>query len=508
MPRNNNNNRQTNQFVSGHLPYSESSEQYLIGACLLDRGCLHEVINSVTEDSFYIDKHKDIYRAIKNLYDNDNDVNIQSVTAKLEEFKSIDRVGGADYLNTCADQVTSTLTLQYNLSEVINNEVLRNMLTTMREIDYQCGTEEIEDLDEYIAHAEEVIRTAAGKRASPYFKKASDVTSEVQEELSELEKRKNTDDDEVIGVNTGFQSINKLTQGFKKGEVTIIGARPSVGKTALTLTFAYNAAIFSHVSVAIFSLEMDRRSLIKRLAASQSLVNLQSINAGTIQGVDKEKFNDALEGLAQTPIYIDDTSGENLINIENKARKLKASDPNLGLIIIDYLGLIATTEAYRSNNDNRQEEVRKISAAVKNLARSLDLPIILVSQLSRSVDERGGDHIPQLSDLRESGAIEQDADVVMLLYRPDYYTKGRPSGLKRSENLSVEEQWLVAQEERDRQGKTDPAGTSLITVNVAKNRNGQTGLVRLYFQKAYGRFTMVEDNFEQSFASADTSYED
>ncbi|MCD8209479.1 MAG: replicative DNA helicase [Coprobacillus sp.] len=505
-------NQNTIPFESGHQPYSEAAEQYVLGAAMVSKDALLTVLTTVHEDNFYLPKHQDIYRALLALDRGNDNVDIQTVTSKLGEFKCLERVGGSEYLNECADTVTSLLNLDYNLSVVVNNSVLRNMLNTMRDIDYQAGTEAIEDMDGFISQAELKVHEAAEKRISPYFKKASEIAAEVSEELIELEKKSgDTEQNEVVGVDTGFTTINKLTSGFKKGEVTIIGARPSVGKTALALNFAYNAATMGKVSVAIFSLEMDRKALIKRLTASTSYVNLQSLNTGIMTAQDKGKVNDGLQRVANAPIYIDDTAGANLIDIENKSRKLKASDSNLGLIIIDYLGLIATTSATRNNNDNRQEEVRKISQAVKNLARNLDIPIILVSQLSRSVDERGGDHIPQLSDLRESGAIEQDADVVMLIYRSDYYNKGEKkiSSYKKPEDLTFEENFQLVQEQNEKlTGHPDPKGTSLCVLNIAKNRNGQTGQVRLFFHKSFGKFEQIPDDYQAVLNASSTPFDD
>ncbi|MCD8203827.1 MAG: replicative DNA helicase [Coprobacillus sp.] len=496
------------QYNPNHLPHSDGAEQYCLGACMLSKAALLTVCSSLVEEDFFTSSHRQIYRAIVQLNTTNIEVNIQTVGEVLESYHAYESVGGPDYLNECCDVVTTLESLDFNISLVNNYSVLRNVLISMRDIDHRAGTEDIEDLDIFIAEAEKSIRDAAEKRTSPYFSSVSEVAKEVQEELNSLENVEKEDED-VIGVTTGFKRINQLTQGFKKDEVTIIGARPSVGKTALSLNFAFNAATMGHVSVAIFSLEMDKKQLVRRLVASSALVNLTDISIGTrIRGNNREKVYSALSRVASAPIYIDDTPGQRLSEIENKAKKLKASDPNLGLIVVDYLGLIAPDKTGRSN-DNRQEEVRKASLAIKNLARELHVPIILVCQLNRGVDERGRDHRPQLSDLRESGAIEQDADVVMLLYRQDYYNRVS----KRGENKKYSEQTegermatSVAASERLNEGL--PEGTSYVELIIAKNRNGETGTVPLFFRKNYGKYEAPTAEWEKRMAEERASHPD
>ncbi|MCD8204313.1 MAG: replicative DNA helicase [Coprobacillus sp.] len=464
-----------------HLPHSDGAEMFVLGACMLSKASLLTVLSSLQESDFYQTAHQQIYRAIYLLNEDNVDVDLHAVSEKLDSFHVLDSIGGPDYLNECCDTVTSTANLDFNISLVNNNAVLRNMLTVTRDIDYRAGTEEIDDLDIFIADSEKEIRNAAEKRTSPYFSSASEIANEVQKEIISLENSVQADED-VIGVNTGFKSLNKLTQGFKDSEVTIIGARPSMGKTALALNFAYNAATIGKVSVAIFSLEMDKKQLVRRLVASDSHVNLTDINnAAKLNTNDRNKVYASLNAVANAPIYIDDTPGQRMSEIENKAKKLKASDPNLDLIVIDYLGLIAPDKTTRSS-DNRQEEVRKASLAVKNLAREMHVPIILICQLNRSVDDRGRDHRPQLSDLRESGAIEQDADVVMFLYRSDYYDR---STSKKGDNDA----------ESYNQGL--PPGMSYTDLIVAKNRNGETGTVHLFFSKNYGKFQPASKEVEE-----------
>ncbi len=474
------------EYSQDHMPHSDGAEMFVLGACMLSKSSLLTVMSSLQESDFYRTPHQQIFRAIYLLNEDNVEVDLHAVSEKLDSFHVLDSIGGPDYLNECCDTVTSTANLDFNISLVNNNAVLRNMLSVSREIDRRAATEEIDDLDIFIAESEKQIREAAEKRTSPYFTKTSEIADEVQKEITSFENVER-DDIDVIGVNTGFKRLNQLTQGFKESEVTIIGARPSMGKTALALNFAYNAATIGKVSVAIFSLEMDKKQLVRRLVASDSRVNLTDIsNAAKLTPNNRSKVYNSLSAVANAPIYIDDTPGQRLSEIENKAKKLKTSDPSLGLIVIDYLGLIAPDKTTR-NNDNRQEEVRKTSLAVKNLARELHVPIILICQLNRSVDDRGRDHRPQLSDLRESGAIEQDADVVMFLYRSDYYDRGNNKKNSSSDNSEAYNEGL-------------PPGMSYTELIVAKNRNGETGTVPLFFSKNFGKFQPASKEMEDRMA--------
>ena len=285
-------------------------------------------------------------------------------------------------------------------------------------------------------------------------------------------------------------AINKITQGFHAGDMIVVAARPSVGKTALALNFAYRAANRTNKPVAIFSLEMPAEQLITRLIGTESSVSLSKITTGNLLGVDRAKVANAIYKIGNLPIYIDDSPNGKLMDIIAKSRKLQANNPDLGLIIIDYLGLVSSGSS--SRNDSRQEEVRKASLALKALARELEVPVIVVSQLSRSVEQRGENKRPILSDLRDSGSIEQDADVVMLLYREDYYKDSKNpngSGEKKLKNLTGSERFEMVKEQKERiTGESMVGDVSFVEVNIAKNRNGQTGKSYLFFYKSFGRF--------------------
>ena len=307
-----------------------------------------------------------------------------------------------------------------------------------------------------------------------------------------IETPKEIKTDGVNGLTTGFDSINKITQGFHAGDMIIVAARPSVGKTALALNFAYRAANRTNKPVAIFSLEMPAEQLVTRLVGTESSVSLSKITTGNLVGVDRAKVANAIYKIGSLPIYIDDSPNGKLMDIIAKSRKLQANEPDLGMIIIDYLGLV-TTGSSSKGADSRQEEVRKTSLALKALARELQVPIIVVSQLSRDVEKRGENKRPILSDLRDSGSIEQDADVVMLLYREDYYKNSKApnnnAGNKKMGNLSGSERFEMVKEQKEKiTGEPMGGDVSYVEVNVAKNRNGQTGNAYLFFYKSFGRF--------------------
>jgi replicative DNA helicase len=302
--------------------------------------------------------------------------------------------------------------------------------------------------------------------------------------------------DNITGLTTGFDNLDKITQGFQKGEMIIVAARPSVGKTALAMNFAYRAALKKNVPVAIFSLEMSAELLIKRLLAADSNVSLTKINSGDLNALERNKISHSVKNLGAAPIYIDDSPGIHLMNIIAKSRQLQAKHPDLGLIIVDYLGLVTTGNSSSKGNNSRQEEVRKISLALKALARDLKVPVIVVSQLSRDVEKRDTKK-PMMSDLRDSGSIEQDADVVMLLYREDYYksTKKENGDKKKAKDMTKGERFeLIKQTLGDAANLGD---ASYVEVNVAKNRNGQTGPISLFFYKSFGRFDQPSQEFEE-----------
>lgn len=473
---------------SRDLPYNEQAEQAVLGSALISRECLFNVLSVLSEDDFFLGKHQLIYRAIKNLFDKDSAVDVLTVTEELMNMKELETIGGVDYLQECSDAMVALSSIDYYINIVNDQAVLRRLIIACRDIDYRYLNDEINDVNDFVLDSEALLKDACEKRRVSDFKKAETVAEQVK---MSIDTPKEVKTDGVNGLTTGFDSINKITQGFHAGDMIIVAARPSVGKTALALNFAYRAANRTNKPVAIFSLEMPAEQLITRLIGTESSVSLSKITTGNLVGVDRAKVANAISRIGSLPIFIDDSPNGKLMDIIAKSRKLQANNPDLGLIIIDYLGLVSSGNTRGS--DSRQEEVRKASLALKALARELKVPVIVVSQLSRSVEQRGENKRPILSDLRDSGSIEQDADVVMLLYREDYYKDSKNpnnnAGDKKMKNLSGSERFEMVKEQKEKiTGESMAGDVSFVEVNIAKNRNGQTGKSYLFFYKSFGRF--------------------
>ena len=474
---------------SRELPYNAQAEQAVLGSALLSRECLYTVFSRLNEEDFFLGKHQLIYRAIKNLFDKQTPVDVLTVTEELMNMKELETIGGVEYLQQCSDAMVALSSIDYYVNIVNDQAVLRRLIQTCRDIDAAYLSEEISDVNEFIANSETTLKDAVEKRRVAEFKRAKDVAEEVKLNIETPQEVKT---DGVSGLTTGFDRLNKITQGFHPGDMIIVAARPSVGKTALALNFAYRAAKRTNKPIAIFSLEMPAEALIKRLIGVESAVSLTKITTGNLVGVDRAKVANAIYKIGSLPIFIDDSPNGKLMDIIAKSRKLQANEPELGMIIVDYLGLV-TTGSTAKGSDSRQEEVRKTSLALKALARELQVPIIVVSQLSRDVEKRGENKRPILSDLRDSGSIEQDADVVMLLYREDYYKNSKApnnnAGNKKMGNLSGSERFEMVKEQKEKiTGEPMGGDVSYVEVNVAKNRNGQTGNAYLFFYKSFGSF--------------------
>ena len=487
------------KVAASDLPHNSSAEQAVLGSALLSKDALISVLSSLNEDDFYEGKHQLIYRAMKNASERKVAVDVLTITEELMNMKELENIGGVQYLKACSDSMVALSSLDFYIHIVNDQSCLRRLLITIRDIDDKYHTEEIDDVDKFIQNAEASIKESTEKRRVSGFATTAEVTKRVEIEIN---TSKIIGEDEVTGLTTGYKGINHYTQGFQRGDMIIVAARPSVGKTALALNMGYRAATRAHKAVAFFSLEMASELLVKRLVASESGVNLKAIASGNVSGSDRIKVAEAIKKVANAPIFIDDSPGLRLMDIVAKSRKLQAKlqseQSELGLIVVDYLGLVTTSQNNRSP-DSRQEEVRKISLQMKDLARELKVPVIVISQLSRDVEKRDSKR-PMLSDLRDSGSIEQDADVVMLLFREDYYKNSKnPAGDKKMKDVTDSEKTQLSREQREKQlAEQMPGDASYVEVNVAKNRNGQTGIAGLFFYKAFGRFDDPPREFEEA----------
>lgn len=487
----------SNKKVATELPYNADAERVVLGSAMLSKDYCLNIISSLEEEDFYLGKHQLIYRAISNLVSRSVSVDVLTVAEELMNYKELENIGGATYLAECTNTVVAASTLKFYISIVQDNSVLRKMLLAIREIDNDYKNEEIENINDFILASENRFKESIAKRHISNFATTKEVAKIIEEDLDKLQDADN--DSDVIGITTGYDRLNQITQGFKPGELIIVAARPAVGKTALCLNFAHRIATRAKKAVAIFSLEMSKEQLFNRLLAMDSTVDCKRINSGRINSAnEKVKVLNSIKVLSNAKIYIDDTPSIKLNDIIAKATKLQANEPDLGLIVVDYLGLVQIATKGKAI-DSRQEEVRRISLALKALARDLNIPVIAVSQLSRAVEKRDSQR-PKMSDLRDSGNIEQDADIVMLLYRQDYYTgKEVAAGNKKGGKLTNADKYELAKEQKEKElGAEIPGNASYTEVIVDKNRSGQTGVARLFFYKDYVRFDAPTKEWEDA----------
>ena len=447
-------------------PNNVEVEKTVLGAMMLSKESLLDASSLLEEEDFYDIKHRIIFSAILDVQQKGIPVDIKTVTEALINLKELDKVGGVDYLHELCESIVSFSSTEHYIHIVQDQSYLRTLLNTMDDIIKEYSENEIEDIGTFIGDARRVDKAAEKRRISS-FSTSKQVTEKVRQMLL---TQKKASEDGVTGVTTGFRELNMKTHGFQPSDIIILAARPSVGKTALGLNIAFNAASKTNTPVAIFSLEMPSEQLILRLLANRSCVDLGKIQTGFLTKREQLELERAMNELAETKLYIDDTPGIKLMDILAKSRKLKTECPDLSLIMIDYIGLI-TTGAKKV--ESRQLEVSEISRSLKELARELKIPILVISQLSRAVDSRTGSKKPVLSDLRESGSIEQDADQVLLLYREDYYAQDKKGDANKEETKAP---------------NGEDSSVSIVKVLIAKNRNGQIGEVELTFTKSIGRF--------------------
>lgn len=480
------------------LPNNVNAEKAVLGAMLISPEALSDALGSLTEEEFYFGNRPNqiVFRAIKNVQDRRVPVDVQTVTEELLNLKELENIGGIKYLQELSETAISFSNLEFYIKIIKDQAVLRSMLMTMADIEKEYDTEEIEDPSDFVAIAEAKIAKVAENRRISTFISSKEIATRVEEDMRTQAK---SSEDGVTGITTGYSKLNLYTHGFQRGDMVILAARPSVGKTALALNIAFNAARKSDRTVAVFSLEMPAEALIKRLLATCSCVNLDQIQTGHLSMKDRVSIGDALKTVSDTKMYIDDTPGIKLLDILAKSRKLKSANPDLGLIVIDYIGLITTGG---KNIESRQVEVSEISRQLKELARELKVPVLVVCQLSREVDKREGKR-PMLSDLRESGSIEQDADIVLLMFRKDYYENlgsSVPSGGGKRQSPEEEKKQAAAKFEEEQLSKSIPGDASPVEILIAKNRNGKTGTVPLLFFKGYGRFDTPTEEYENQLA--------
>ncbi|WKN31752.1 replicative DNA helicase [Porifericola rhodea] len=441
-------------------PQATDLEEAVLGALMLEKEALTTVLEILQVDSFYKDSHKEIYKAILQLFDNSEPIDILTVTNQLRKLGTLEFAGGAFYVSGLTQKVNSAANVEFHARIISEMAIKRELITIASEIEQEA----YEDTTDTFSLLDKVEQKIFGVSESNIRKNYADMRSIMRNAINELEAKKHRKDG-LTGVPTGFTALDRVTSGWQKSDLVIIAARPGMGKTAFVLSALRNAAVdFGH-PVAIFSLEMSSVQLVNRLISAEAQLESEKIKKGNLADFEWEQLYHKTADLTEAPIFIDDTPALSIRELRSKCRRLKAQH-NIELIIIDYLQLMSG-DSSKGNQGNREQEIASISRAMKNIAKELDVPVLALSQLSRAVETRGGDKRPQLSDLRESGSIEQDADMVMFLYRPEYY------GITEDEdNQPVQ-------------------GTG--EVIIAKHRNGSLETVRLKFIGKYTKFTDLDD---------------
>lgn len=441
-------------FLDRTPPHNTEAEQAILGAMLLEKEALITASERIKPDDFYRPSHQKIFQVMLELGERGEPVDLITVTAELQDKKLLEEIGGVSYLSDLASAVPTAANVEYYSAIVEEKAMLRRLIRVATQI-ASTGYSASEEVTEILDDAEKKILELSNRRTSSAFIPIKDVLMETFERIEFLFHNRGG----MTGIPSGYSDLDRMTSGFQKSDLIILAARPSVGKTAFALNVAQNVAIRATETVAIFSLEMSAGQLVQRMICAEANIDAHRLRTGMLEEEDWEKLTMGISALSQAPIYIDDTPGITVTDIRSKCRRLKA-EKGLGMILIDYMQLIQG----RGRGDNRQQEISEISRTLKMIARELQVPVIALSQLSRAVEQRQ-DKRPMMSDLRESGSIEQDADIVAFLYRDDYY------------NPETEKK-------------------NIIEILIAKQRNGPTGKVELVFLKNYNKFVNLDRTHE------------
>jgi len=445
-------------------PQSIESEKAVLGSIMLRKDAMHEVEDIVSPDSFYVEKHKMIFKAMLDLSLKNEPIDMLSLSTKLSEQKLLDNIGGNQYLAEIVNIVPSSTNVKHYANIVQKKLVLRNLIEAADYVSELAFEESDDQMSDILDMAEKKIFNVVSSPKNQKFTKLKDALPEAWERLERLHEHK----DALRGLPTGFRDLDTILSGLQKADLVILAARPSMGKTTLALDIARKTAILHNKSVGIFSLEMSSQQLVDRMLSAESRVNAWNLRTGRLTA-DREfsQLRDSLDKLSKAQIYIDDQPGNSIIRMKAISRRLKA-EKGLDLIIVDYLQLMTTSKNY----DSMVNQVTEISRSLKSLAKELNVPVLALSQLSRAVESRGGK--PRLSDLRDSGSIEQDADVVMFIHRED-------------------------------KGKEESEKTNIAEILIEKHRNGPTGKIELYFDEKTTTFLNLEKSTMSEFASSKVS---
>lgn len=439
-------------------PQAVDLEKAVLGAMMLEKNAVTDTIDILKRESFYDPKHQYIFAVIQELFGSSSPIDILTVIDKLKKNGELEAAGGAAYISQMTSRIASTAHVEYHARIISEKHIKRELI--------RMSSEVMRDAYEDTNDVFDVLNKAEGdlfKIAENNMGKAVDVLQNVVREAIEEIERASQNSDGISGVPTGFFELDKITAGWQRSDMIVIAARPAMGKTAFVLSMARNTAVDHNMGVAIFSLEMSSVQLVKRLIASETRLPAEKLRKGDLRDDEFQQLHSRIAKLSTAPIYIDDTPGLSIFDLRAKCRRLKMQY-DIQIVIIDYLQLM--TAGGTKGSGNREQEISSISRSIKEIAKELNVPIVALSQLSRSVEQRGGDKKPVLSDLRESGAIEQDADIVSFIYRPEYY------GFLQDEN-----------------GNSNAGVGEII---IAKHRNGALESVRLRFIKEFARFDNIE----------------
>jgi replicative DNA helicase len=443
-------------------PQARDLEQAILGAIMLDKEALPSIIEILRADTFYDPPHKFIYEVMEDLFEKMVPIDMLTVHEALNKNGNLDKVGGINYLMDLTNRVASSANIEYHARIVVQKYIQRELIRLSAEVTKEAF-EDSKDVLELLDFAEQSLYNITDQNLNTGYEQIRAVAAKVQKHIEEISKK----EDGLTGVPTGFKELDKITNGWQSSDLIIIAARPGMGKTAFTLSLAKNAAEHGF-PVAIFSLEMANEQLVTRLIAMDSLIPSSVLRTGQLSEEEFKILHNSISRLSEQPIYVDDTPAINIFELRAKCRRMKQKH-GIKMVVIDYLQLM--TGAPGKNKGNREQEISTISRSLKALAKEMHIPVIALSQLSRAVETRGGDKRPQLSDLRESGAIEQDADIVTFIYRPDYYGLGDDD-----DNMHLQ----AAPDEAE--------------IIISKHRNGSLGSVKLRFVKEYVKFTDLEDS--------------
>lgn len=444
-------------------PQAVDLEEAVLGALMLEKNALSEVIDILTPDSFYKEAHQKIFEAISNLFQKTSPIDLLTVTAELRQMGVLELVGGAYYITQLTDRVVSAANIEYHARIISQKYIQRELIRVSTEI-INNAYEETTDIFDLLDHAEKSLFDIAQNNLRRDSRKMDDIMREAINSLELLKDR----EEGLTGIPSGLTSLDRMTSGWQPSDLVIIAARPAMGKTAFVLSVARNAAVDHEKPVAVFSLEMSSIQLVNRLISGETEIEQEKLRKGDLADHEWQQLHSRIDRLTEAPIIIDDTPALSVFEFRAKCRRLKAQY-DIQMVVVDYLQLMQGKADGKSGN--REQEIGSISRALKSVAKELNIPVLALSQLSRAVESRpGNSKRPMLSDLRESGSIEQDADMVLFLYRPEYY------GLT-----------------EDEEGRSTAGVGEVI---IAKHRNGETGIVPLRFVGKYVKFVDLEEDFD------------